>query len=111
MSTRRCHQPRGSIPIRDIVVIRDRIAARGDDLGHHRVSGGGVAALPAQRGADVVDDDVRAFGGKGQRVGAPQPARCAGNDDGAVVAEAHAHSLSMIVTLACPPPSHIVCRP
>jgi hypothetical protein len=60
---------------------------------------------------DVVDDDIGALGGVGQRVLAAQTRAGAGDDDGTVVADAHDYSLSMIVTLATPPPSHMVCRP
>ncbi len=82
----------GRIPVGNVLVIGDRLAAGGDDLRHHGIGSAGVAAFAGQRGADIVDDDVGAFGGKGQRIGAAQPAGGAGDDDGAVVTNAHSLS-------------------
>ena len=99
--------PLGAVPIGDVLIIGDRPAASGLDFGHHAIGGAGIASLAAERGADVIDHHIRALGRKSQRIGAAQPARSAGDDDGAVVADTH-YSLSIIVTLACPPPSHMV---
>ena len=52
------------------------------------------------------------FSGERQRVFPAQTAACAGDDDHAVFAKpGHDQTRSNIVTLAWPPPSHMVCRP
>lgn len=45
-------------------------------------------------GADVVDHDVGALGGKCQRIGAAETGAGAGDDDGAIVADSHFQFLS-----------------
>ena len=88
---------------RDVATVGPGAAAGGRDLVHHRLRG---------LEPDVVDDDLRALGGEGPRIGPAQAAAGTGDEDGSPFADTHrSHSLSMIVTLACPPPSHIVCRP
>ena len=68
------------IHVRDVVGIGHRLPALFGDLGADRL---GCLAL------DVVDNDVRAFGGEGQRVLAPEPGAGAGDDDSASVADTH----------------------
>ena len=48
-----------------------------------------AAPLAAQRGADIIDHDVGALCREGERIGTPQPARGAGDDDGSVFADSH----------------------
>ena len=83
------HDASGSVPVGDVLVVGDRLAARRDDFRHHAVGGAGVAPFAAQRGADIVDHDIRALGSEGERIGPPQPARGAGDDDGSVFADSH----------------------
>jgi hypothetical protein len=77
----------GGVPIGDVLVIGDRVAACRLDLGNHCVCRAGIAPFAVQRGADVVDHHVRAFGAESQRIGPAQPARRAGDDDGASVTD------------------------
>ena len=102
------------IPVGDVLIVGNGLAARGGDFGHHCIGGAGIAPLAAERCADIVDHDICAFCGKSQRIGTPQTARRASDDDCPPLANAFAdthYSLSIIVTLACPPPSHMVCSP
>ena len=98
------------IPIGNVFIIGDRVSTRRLDFFDNGVCRRCVAAFAVERGADVIDDDVRTLRTKGERIGTPQPARRACDDYGSSVANTH-YSLSIIVTLAWPPPSHMVCRP
>ena len=85
-----------------------------------RAAGPGRLPAAVERAAEVVDHDLGALGREGERMGAADAAAGAGDDDDATVADAGcgrrtvaaiAQRRSMMVTLAWPPPSHIVCRP
>ena len=102
--------PLRAIPIGDVFIIRDRLAARRLDLFHHRICGRCVTAFALKRSADIIDDDICTFRAKGKRIGPAQSACGAGDDHRSSFTNTH-YSLSIIVTLACPPPSHIVCSP
>ena len=102
--------PLGRVPVGDVLVVGDRLAPGGADFLYHGIGGRGVAPFAVQRGADVVDHHVGPFRAKGQGIGPAQAAGGAGDDDGASFADTH-YSLSIIVTLAWPPPSHMVCSP
>src|ERR1700735_5654135 len=82
-------QASGAIPVGDIVVIGNRFAAGRLDL-----RGDGRGSLPIGAAAEIVDDDVRAFGGEAERIFPPQAARGAGDDDHAAVTDAHQDSSS-----------------
>ncbi|MNP49663.1 hypothetical protein D3C76_1438670 [compost metagenome] len=96
----------------DIVVVGDGLAAPRVYLVHHRLG---------RLAADVVDHDIGALGGERQRIGAAQPATGAGDNHGTAFTDCHGsapvaecwrlQSRSMMLTLAWPPPSHMVCRP
>ncbi len=106
---------RRCIVVRDVVGVGDRLAAHGSDLANGALGGLRI---------DVVHHHAGTFLRERQRVLAPQPAASASDDHHASVTDSRhipfsmssmlehgLHSRSMIVTFACPPPSHIVCRP
>jgi hypothetical protein len=79
----------GSVVVRDVVVARDRLPARGDDLVDDALRGRRVGALAAERAAEVVDDDLRARARKGERVLAADAAPGPGDDCDLAVERRH----------------------
>ncbi len=96
-----------------IGAVRDGFAAGLTDLVHDLAGGTGRAAAAVELRAEVVDDDLGALPSKLQGMGAANAAARARHDDDASFTDpAHdRYSLSMIVTFAWPPPSHMVCSP
>ena len=99
------------IPVRDVIGVGHRLAARGADLVDDAFRRAlGFAALAVRADAKIVDHDLRAFRRQPQSIGPAEAVARPGDDNHPSFANTH-YSLSIIVTLACPPPSHIVCRP
>ncbi len=65
---------------RDVVAGGDGFSTGSDDFITHGFGG---------FDADVIDDDIRAFGGVGEGIRLAQAAARAGDDDGALIADTH----------------------
>ena len=63
-----------AVPARDVVEVRGRLPAGGDDLVDHLLGRTLVGALAARLAAEIVDDDRGALGGEEQRLRPPDPA-------------------------------------
>jgi hypothetical protein len=74
----------------DGVIVRDRLAAGGFDLGDDLIGDRAGAAAAVNRAAGVVHHDLGAAGGQQQRVLLAKPRSGAGNDGDAVV-ESNGH--------------------
>ena len=78
----------GAVPVGDVVGVRDRLTAGGDDLVDHLLRGAAVGAGSVTCHAEVVHDDAGALAGEGQGVLAPDAAGGAGDDDDPSFADA-----------------------
>jgi hypothetical protein len=75
---------------RDVVVARDRLAARGDDLVHDLLGRSRVGSLARERAAEVVDDHARARARECKRMLAADPAARTGDDRDLAFERGHA---------------------
>ena len=79
-STAVCDDPARAVEVGDRVVVRHRLAAERLDLLAHLRGRVVFGALPVERHADVVDDDLRALAREAQRELAPDAASRSGDD-------------------------------
>jgi len=79
----------GALPVGDVVVVRDRLAAHGLDLVHDLLCRRGVVARAVVGAAEVVHHDLCALRGEEQRVLAADAAPCAGDDRDASLQFSH----------------------
>src|SRR5688572_31082930 len=77
----RLHQAPGALPVGDVIAVRYGLTARRADLVDHGLRDRGIAPFTGECGAEIVDDDLRALPRKRERIGPPQPAARAGDDD------------------------------
>ena len=113
---RRLHERAGAVPVGDVVAVGDRLAAGGADLVDDLAAPGRVEPpRPSSAAPRSLTTTLAPSARERERVGAAEPAPGAGDDHDAAVADPASmprrQSRSMMVTLAWPPPSHIVCRP
>ena len=90
---RLCDEPRCLLPIRHVSSVDDGLATGIDDFLDDLLGGmlAGVGAI--ETGAEVVDDHLRAGGGKRERMLAAESAARAGDDDYATITDSHVNSL------------------
>ena len=62
------------VPIGDVLIIGDGLAARRLDFRHHRIGSAGIAPFARKRSADIIDHHIRALSAEG-RAHRPAPAR------------------------------------
>ena len=108
---RRRHEPLRPFPIRDVVAVRHGLSARRANGLHDLVRGRAPAAATVGLHAEIVHHHLRPLPRELEGVLPPDASPGSGHDGHAPFADAFHPSLSRMVTLACPPPSHIVCRP
>ena len=73
-------EPRGAGEVGDVLAVRGRLAALCLDLVDDLLRGGVVVPLAGERGAEIVDDDLRACLGERERVCAADPSPGARDD-------------------------------
>ena len=86
---RALHDRRAAIGSRDVVVVGNGYAARGDDLLDDGFGGVGLRSGAVERGAEVVHHDLRAAPPEKHRVAAAEPATGSGDDDDAIFDAGH----------------------
>ena len=95
-------QPGGALGGRNVVPVGDRLAARRPYFLDHLLGWRGVSARAVGSAAQVVDDDLGAFGSEQQRVLAAKAAAGAGDDGDSVVKRAHSRSLRRCLDRSVP---------
>jgi hypothetical protein len=108
---RRVDEALTALPVGDVVAVGDGLAAAAADGVGDLLGDGAGRAAPVAGDAEIVDHHARPQARQLLGVRAPEAAPGAGDDTHAPVEQPRHHSRSMMVTLAWPPPSHIVCRP
>jgi hypothetical protein len=91
------------VPVGDVVVARDGLAAGPDDAVDDLLCGRGVLAAAVERAADVVDDDTGALAGELQGVLGADAAAGAGDDDDATRTDARHAAPSQMRTCSSLP--------
>jgi hypothetical protein len=76
----RVDEPLTSLPIRNVVGVRDCFTTHGVDFCDHLFGGGAVVARSVGRSSEVVNDDLGPFSGEEKGVFSPNPASGSGNN-------------------------------
>jgi hypothetical protein len=81
-----------TVDVTAVVTVRNRRSPAGTNLGHDFFGRRNVNTVTLQRRADIVDDNLCAFGGERKCVGATKPTTCSGNDDHTTIDNSHDNS-------------------
>jgi hypothetical protein len=83
------HEVAGTIPVADVVTVRDCFATRSHDGVDDFLRRADIFAFARERSTNVIHNDLGAFGRKGECVLATQTATGAGDDDYSSVTNSH----------------------
>ena len=86
-----------TLPVRDVVVVGDRLATGGDDLVDDLLGGRRVGASPVRVAAEVVDDDLGALPGEKEGVLPTDASSRAGDDGDATLESVHESTPSVAI--------------